>query len=80
MANTETKAPSQKTPRERLHHGIRRTFTSAIASHYKTYPHWFDDERGRKGVSALLALMHDILNVVDDFAIREKTDKPDACE
>ena len=58
-------------PQGRLHHAIRRCFTSAIAAYYKAHPEWFDDERARKGISALFALMHDVLNTVNDYEIRD---------
>ena len=56
-------------PRGKLHHAIRRCFTKTITAHYRNHPDWFDDERGKKGVSALLGLMHDILNTIDDYEI-----------
>jgi hypothetical protein len=62
------------TPRARLHHAIRRCFSSSIAVYYRNNPQWFDDERGRKGVSAMLALMHEILKTIDDYEVHEMGD------
>ena len=62
-------------PRARLHHAIRRCFSTSIATYYRRNPQWFDDERGRKGVSAMLGLMHEILNVIDGFQICEHGDR-----
>jgi hypothetical protein len=62
-------------PRGRLHHAIRRCFTTSIATYYRTNPQYFDDERGRKGVSAMLALMHEVLNTVDNYQICEHGDR-----
>ena len=70
--NQPSRAPlpvDPESPRGRLHHAIRRQFSSTIATFYKANPQFLDDERGRKGVSAMLGMMHEILNEIDKYEI-----------
>jgi hypothetical protein len=64
--------PIEQTPRGICHHAIRRHFSSAIAAYYRQNPGMLDSEDGRKVTSWLLALMHDVLNTIEEYEIGAK--------
>lgn len=60
------------TPREQLHHGIRRHFSTAVGQYFRSNPDLLNDERGRKVTSLLMALIKDVLNEIDRYHISQK--------
>jgi hypothetical protein len=72
-----TPPPEAISARAKLHHAVRRHFSSAIARHYKEHPEWMDDERGRKKISMMLGVMHEVLNEIDRYRIEDAPNEID---
>ena len=61
-----------KTPRQELEHALRNAFASAIAAYYKKFPERIDDPGLGEGTKALMALMMDVIRLLDKYEIRRR--------
>lgn len=61
--------------RPECYHAVRHRFTETLAKFYRKNPTYMDDERGRKGVAALLELMHEVLKTLDHYDITVKQER-----
>lgn len=62
----------QNDARAECYHAIRHRFTESLTRYLKKNPTYIDDERGQKETAALLEVMHEILNTLDDYNISKK--------
>jgi hypothetical protein len=64
---------TEKSPREECYHAIRNAFSSGIAGYYKKHPHRLSDPMLETGIKALMALMMDILKILDRYELKPRT-------
>jgi hypothetical protein len=65
-----------RSPRYRLHHGIRHIFSSAVAEFYRKHPGRLTED-AEIATDGLLKIMLSVLDKVDEFEVREKVKEQD---